>query len=257
MIEVHNLTAGYGKRTALWNIDFSIHFPAFIGIIGPNGSGKSTLLKTILGELIPFTGSISLFGKPISEVKHRLAYVPQINSVDWNFPIRVMDVVLMGRFRPNSWGPFYSKSDREKAAFYLNAVGMSEFSKRQIGELSGGQRQRVFLARALAREADVLLLDEPLAGVDAGSGERILSVLSDYQQQGRSIVMVHHDLLTASTLFDHLVLMQTRLVAAGPIQQVFTLSNLQTTYGTDVSILSDMIHKLGQTPGNLSDHPKP
>ncbi|MBM3170945.1 MAG: metal ABC transporter ATP-binding protein [Bacteroidetes bacterium] len=255
MIEVKNLNAGYGKRSALWNIDFSIPLPAFVGIIGPNGGGKSTLLKSILGELTPLTGSIRLFGKPIAEMKNRLAYVPQINSVDWNFPIRVMDVVLMGRFRPNSWGPFYSKSDREKAEFYLNAVGMLAFSKQQIGELSGGQRQRVFLARALAREADVLLLDEPLAGVDAGSGERILSLLSEYQKQGRSIVMVHHDLLTASTLFDHLVLLQTRLVAAGPIKEVFTLTNLQTAYGTDVSILSEMIHKLGQTPANLSDHP--
>lgn len=257
MIEVHNLTAGYGKRPALWNIDFSIALPSFIGIIGPNGSGKSTLLKTILGEITPFTGTITLFGKPISEVKNKLAYVPQINSVDWNFPIRVMDVVLMGRFRTNSWGPFYSKSDQEKAGFYLNAVGMAEFSKRQIGELSGGQRQRVFLARALAREADVLLLDEPLAGVDAGSGERILNVLANYQKQGRSIVMVHHDLLTAATLFDQLVLMQTRLVAAGPIKQVFTLQNLKTAYGTDVSILSEMIHKLDTGPGKIYDHPKP
>jgi len=255
MIEVKNLNAGYGKRSALWNIDFSIPLPAFIGIIGPNGGGKSTLLKSILGEITPFTGSIQVFGKPIGEVRERLAYVPQINSVDWNFPIRVMDVVLMGRFRPHSWGPFYSKSDREKAEFYLNAVGMFEFSKRQVGELSGGQRQRVFLARALAREADLLLLDEPLAGVDAGSGERILAVLSNYQKQGRSILMVHHDLLTASTLFDHLILLQTRLVAAGPIKDVFTLNNLQTAYGTDVSILSEMIHKLGQTPAKISDHP--
>jgi manganese/zinc/iron transport system ATP- binding protein len=255
MIEFNNVNAGYGKRPALWNIDFSIQLPSFIGIIGPNGSGKSTLLKTILGELQPFTGSISILGKPINQVKDRLAYVPQISSVDWNFPIRVIDVVLMGRFRTSSFGPFYSKSDREKAGFYLNAVGMTEFAKRQIGELSGGQRQRVFLARALAREADILLLDEPLAGVDAGSAERILSVLSNYHKQGRSIVMVHHDLLTASTLFDHLVLLQTRLVAAGTTKQVFTLSNLQTAYGSDVSILADMIQKLEQNPGNLSDHP--
>jgi manganese/zinc/iron transport system ATP- binding protein len=253
MIEVHNLTTGYGKNTALWNIDFSIPLPSFIGIIGPNGSGKSTLLKTMLGERQPLTGHITLFGQPIAQVKNRLAYVPQLNSVDWNFPVQVLDVVLMGRFKTNSWGPFYSKADKEKAKEYLNAVGMLDFHKRQIGELSGGQRQRVFLARALAREADVLLLDEPLAGVDAASGERILNVLSHYQQQGHSIIMVHHDLLTAASLFDHLILLQTRLVAAGPTPKVFNLENLQTAYGTDVSILSDLINKLGQSPNSLTN----
>lgn len=248
MIEVHNLTTGYGKNTALWNIDFSIPLPSFIGIIGPNGSGKSTLLKTLLGERKPLTGHVKLFDRPISELQNRLAYVPQLNSVDWNFPVQVMDVVLMGRFKPNSWGPFHSKEDKNKAYECLNAVGMLDFQKRQIGELSGGQRQRVFLARALAREADVLLLDEPLAGVDAASGERILNVLSNYQQKGHSIIMVHHDLLTAATLFNHLILLQTRLVAAGTTSEVFSLKNLQTAYGTDVSILSDLINKLEQTP---------
>lgn len=253
IVDVHNLTAGYRRRPAIWNLDFQIQEGKFTGILGPNGSGKSTLLKCLLGQIRPYTGYAHLWGQHVDRVRHRIAYVPQKESVDWNFPATVLDVVLMGRYRPGRFWQRLGKKDKEAAFYWLEQTGMNHLAGRQIGQLSGGQRQRVFLARALAREPSLLFLDEPFAGVDAGSAERILHMLKLLISQGKSIVMVHHDLVSAGKILDDAVLLNTRLVASGPVSEVFNHENLSATYGSDLSILSDVIDLVTQNPGRFKD----
>jgi len=238
VLEAHNLTVSYDKQPVLWDIDFEIPSGQLVGIIGPNGSGKTTLLKAAMGILPADSGYVRIFGKPINEVRERMSYVPQRQSVDWDFPATVMDICEMGRYRQGKLFGRLSKIDREIAAYALERVGMTSYRNRQIGELSGGQQQRVFIARSLAQQAELYLMDEPFVGIDAASEETIIALLEDMRSEGKTVVLVHHDLHTAIEFFDWIVLLNTRLVAAGPKADVLTEENLRTAYGGKLNLLS-------------------
>ncbi len=230
-LTIQGLTVSYGEKPAIFSIDTTIPSESMVAIIGPNGAGKSTLLKAVL-EIIPkLSGTVHVFGKPLSNSRHRVAYVPQRASVDWDFPTRVIDVVLMGMYRQLGLLGVVKDHHRKKALACLDRVGMTDFSSRQIGQLSGGQQQRVFLARALAQEADLYLLDEPFAGVDAATEKAIISVLKALREDKRTVVCVHHDLTTAADYFDHILLINVNKIADGPLATTFTAENLQATYG--------------------------
>ena len=237
-IETHNLTVSYNRRPVLWNIDFKLPVGNIIGIIGPNGSGKTTLLKAIMGLVKTSSGYVKIFDQPLDQVRDKVSYVPQRESVDWDFPASVMDVVLMGRYRKNNLMRRLTKTDRDIAAEALEKVNMLEYSNRQISQLSGGQQQRVFIARSLAQGADLYIMDEPFVGVDAATEEAILTLLSEMKQQGKTVVVVHHDLQTAKAYFDWIVLLNTRLVAAGSKEEIFREDLLQEAYGGKLNVLS-------------------
>ncbi len=237
-LEVHNLTASYQRKPVLWEIDFALPAGKLVGIVGPNGSGKTTLLKNIMGLMQPDGGYVNLFGKKLDEVRQRVSYVPQRESVDWDFPASVLDVVQMGRYRRSNLFKRLSAEDKHVAAEALEKVGMLPYAKRQISQLSGGQQQRVFIARSLAQQADLYLMDEPFVGVDASTEESILTLLSEMKQEGKTVVIVHHDLQTAYDYFDWIVLLNTRLVAAGSKEEVFRSDLLQEAYGGRLTVLS-------------------
>lgn len=237
-IETHNLTVSYNRRPVLWNIDFELPTGNIIGIIGPNGSGKTTLLKAIMGLVPTSSGYVKLFDQPLDAVRDRISYVPQRESVDWDFPASVMDIVLMGRYRKNNLMKQLSKADRDIAAEALEKVNMLDYCDRQISQLSGGQQQRVFIARSLAQGADLYIMDEPFVGVDAATEEAILSLLSEMKKEGKTVVVVHHDLQTAKDYFDWIVLLNTRMVAAGPKEEIFKEELLQEAYGGKLNLLS-------------------
>ena len=240
LIEFHDVTVAYGRRPVLWHVDLSVDTPCLYGIIGPNGAGKSTLLKAALG-LVPLAGgSITLAGKPFAEVRRRVGYVPQRETVDWDFPVSVMDVVLMGTYPRVGWLRRPGAAERRLARESLARVGLDGLDGRQIGRLSGGQQQRVFLARALAQQADIYLLDEPMAGVDARSQEQIFRVLAGLRDEGKLVVVVHHDLRSVSEWFDAVALIDMRLVAAGPTAAVLTPENLRRTYAGHVGVLEEL-----------------
>jgi len=240
VLEVHDLTVSYHKKPVLWNIDLTLPEGALVGIIGPNGAGKSTLLKAIMGLLPLGSGYARIFDQPLDAVRSRVSYVPQRASVDWDFPTTVRDVVLMGRYGKLGLLRRPGKKDKAIATECLEKVGMAGFVKRQISQLSGGQQQRVFLARALAQEADIYFMDEPFAGVDAATEAAILGLLHELAEQKKTVVVVHHDLQTAAEFFDWIVLLNMRLVACGPIEQVFTNELLQQTYGGKLTVLSEV-----------------
>jgi manganese/zinc/iron transport system ATP- binding protein len=237
--EVHDVTVAYHSRPVLWNIDCSLPAGSLTAIIGPNGAGKSTLLKAILGLIPLASGRVSVFGKPIREARSKVGYVPQRETVDWDFPIDALGVVLMGRYGRLGWLRRPKADDRAAAHDALARVGMEAFARRQIGQLSGGQQQRVFLARALAQDTPLYLMDEPFAGVDATTERAILDVLRAMRDAGRTVVAVHHDLQTVPEYFDHVVMLNMRLVAAGPTGEVFTNENLHKTYGGRLTLLTE------------------
>jgi len=240
IVEFHDVTVAYGGRPVLWNVDLTIDEPCLFGVIGPNGAGKSTLLKAALG-LVPVVGGyVRFFGAAMSRVRGRIGYVPQRETVDWDFPVSVMDVVLMGTYGRLGWLTRPGRRERELAAECLDRVGLADVADRQIGRLSGGQQQRVFLARALAQQADVYLFDEPLAGVDARSQERIFAVLAALRDAGRLVMVVHHDLRTALAWFDRVALLDMRLVATGPTEAVLTPENLRRAYAGRVELLDEL-----------------
>ena len=230
-LAIRGLTVSYGEKPAIFSIDAVIEAGSMTAVIGPNGAGKSTLIKAVLGIVPRLSGAVSVFGEPIARMRHRIAYVPQRASVDWDFPARVIDVVLMGLYRELGLLRLIRPAHRETAMACLERVGMADFSDRQIGQLSGGQQQRVFLARALAQNADLYLLDEPLAGVDAATERTIIDVLKSLQREGRTIVCVNHDLSTVAGYFDHVLLINRTRIADGPVAEAFTADNLQATYG--------------------------
>ncbi len=240
IVEFHDVTVAYGRRPVLWNVDLAIDEPCLFGVIGPNGAGKSTLLKAALGLVPVVGGEVRFFGGPLAEVRGRIGYVPQRETVDWDFPVSVMDVVLMGTYGRLGWFARPGRRERALAADCLDQVGLAEFAGRQIGRLSGGQQQRVFLARALAQEADVYLFDEPLAGVDVRSQEQIFKVLAGLRDAGRLVIVVHHDLRTAVAWFDRVALIDMRLVAAGPTAEVLTPANLRRTYAGRIELLEEL-----------------
>jgi manganese/zinc/iron transport system ATP- binding protein len=236
-VEVHDLTVAYRHRPVLWDIDVSIPAGRLIAIVGPNGAGKSTLLKAALGLVPLASGRIDLLGLPLRRARPLVGYVPQRETVDWDFPVDALDVVLMGRYGRLGWIRRPSADDRHAALECLRKVGMQDYASRQISQLSGGQQQRVFLARALAQDAQLYLMDEPFAGVDAATERAIVDLLRDLRAQGRTVLAVHHDLQTVPEYFDHVLLLNMRLVAAGPVDAVFTRENLQRTYGGRLTIL--------------------
>ena len=239
-IEVSHLTVSYGPVPALLDISLSVPPGQLVGVIGPNGSGKSTLIKSILGFVRPDVGEVKLFGENATKAKGRVAYVPQRGSVDWDFPITVREVALMGRYGNVPWWRELSRRDREITDEALDMVRMSQYRNRQIGQLSGGQQQRVFMARAMAQGADVLLLDEPFAGVDAATERAILDVLERTKASGRTLMVVHHDLATAAEYFDTLVLLKQRLYAFGPPNIVLDQELLSQVYEGKLRVFADL-----------------
>jgi manganese/zinc/iron transport system ATP- binding protein len=249
-LEVHDLTVSYRSRPVLWDVDLRLPAGRLIAIVGPNGAGKSTLLKAVLGLIPTSTGWVQIFGESYAKRRAWVGYVPQRESVDWDFPTSALDVVTMGLYGQIGWLRRPGRRHRELAMQCLTQVGMADFARRQISQLSGGQQQRVFLARALAQQARLYLMDEPFAGVDATTEQAILSLLQSLRDEGRTVVAVHHDLQTVAAYFDHVVLLNMRLVAAGPMAEVFTDENLQRTYGGRLTVLSHAADALtGQRAG--------
>ncbi len=246
-LEVHNLAASYNRMPVLWDIDFQIPQGVLTGIVGPNGSGKTTLLRNIMGLMKADSGYVKIFGEDLNKVRERVSYVPQRESVDWTFPASVREVVEMGRYRNANLMRRLSKTDKEKVNIALEKVGMLEYANRQISQLSGGQQQRVFLARSLAQDADLYLMDEPFVGVDAATEEAILEVLSELRNEGKTVVIVHHDLQTAYQYFNWIILLNTRLVAAGPKEEVFLQENLREAYGGRLTILSKLSNLIAKS----------
>jgi len=239
-IDVRDLTVSYGPVPALLDVSLAIPQGKLVGIIGPNGSGKSTLMKSMLGFIKPDVGTVQVFGPDVSNVKARVAYVPQRGSVDWDFPITVREVAAMGRYSYRRWWQDLKKVDYQLADEALEKVRMADFKDRQIGQLSGGQQQRVFMARALAQDADILLLDEPFAGVDAATERAILDVLQETKAAGKTVVVVHHDLGTAAEYFDLIILLKQRLFGFGPPAQVLNPKLLSDVYEGNLKVFAEL-----------------
>jgi manganese/zinc/iron transport system ATP- binding protein len=244
-LEIHDLTVAYHKKPVLWGVDVVVPAGQLVGIVGPNGAGKSTLIKACMGLLPVSSGWVKFFGEPLARAATRIGYVPQRESVDWDFPVNVMDVVLMGRYGRLGLLRRPGAADRAVARACLEKVGMLPFADRQISNLSGGQQQRVFLARALAQEAELYFMDEPFAGVDAATEAAIIAVLRELRDQGRTLLVVHHDLTTARSYFDQLLLLNMNVVAFGPTADVFTTELLQRTYGGRLTILAEVAQAVG------------
>ena len=240
ILDIHDMTVAYDRRPVLWNVDLTLVEPGLVAIVGPNGAGKSTLIKAVMG-LIPVTsGHVTAWGRSVDEQRRRIGYVPQRETVDWGFPINVLDTVLMGTYGELGWFRRPKARHRQRALDCLERVDMLDFAKRQIGQLSGGQQQRVFLARALVQDADLYFMDEPMAGVDAATERIIFDLLKALRDAGRTIVVVHHDLRTVAEHFDEVVLLNVRVVASGPVATTFVPEKLQATYRGRLSILDTM-----------------
>lgn len=235
-LELRRLTVSYSSRPVLWDVEATFPKGALAAIVGPNGAGKSTLLKTALGLLPADAGQSLILGHPAGKALDRVAYVPQRDAVDWDFPVTVREVVEMGRYRDAGWVRRLRRSDDDMVDACLDEVGMSAFANRQIGALSGGQRQRVFVARALAQETPLLVMDEPFSGVDARTEAAILKLLAGLRDRGRSIIVVHHDLETVRRAFDWALLLNVRTVACGPVDRALTEANLHRAYGGAVEL---------------------
>jgi manganese/zinc/iron transport system ATP- binding protein len=235
-LEIRGLTVAYGERPVLWDVTWSAP-TGLAAIVGPNGAGKSTLIRAALGLVPALSGSARFFGRPLAEVRGRVGYLPQRASVDWDFPATALDVVCMARYPRMRWWGRVPRAEREAALAALAEVGLADLAGRQIGRLSGGQQQRVFLARALAQEADLYLMDEPFAAVDAATEQAIVAVLRRLAAAGRSVVAVHHDLATVPAYFDHVLLLNGRVIAAGPVREAFTPEAVAAAYGGRLNVL--------------------
>lgn len=242
-VEVEDLTVAYDAKPVLWDIDLKIPRGKLMAVVGPNGAGKTTLLKAMLGLLKPVSGAVRFADGDgdVRSLKNRIGYVPQSGSVDWDFPATVRDVVLMGCYGKLGWVKRPRKSDVELAVQTLGKVGMAEYADRQISQLSGGQQQRVFLARALVQEAEVYFMDEPFKGVDAQTEKAIVLLLKELKEQGKTVVVVHHDLQTVADYFDWVTLINLRIVAAGPVEEVFHEANLKKAYRSTGMLLRNAV----------------
>ena len=243
-LQVRDVTVAYDRRPVLWDVEVSLPRHHLIAIVGPNGAGKSTLLKAAMGLLPLASGSIEILGAPLEESRKLVGYVPQRESVDWDFPTDALDVVTMGTYGRLGWMRRPGKKERDLAMQCLAQVGMESFAHRQISQLSGGQQQRVFLARALVQQAQIYFMDEPFAGVDAATESAIVTLLRELRQQQKTVIVVHHDLETVRDYFDWVVLLNMRVVAAGPIAETFTHENLQKTYGGRLTLLSETVDNI-------------
>ena len=246
-LELHDVTVAYHRKPVLYGIDLIAPEGKLIGIVGPNGAGKSTLIKAVMGLVPMSAGWVKVFGKPAEQAVRRIGYVPQRESVDWDFPVNALDVVLMGRYGRLGLIRRPKKEDREIAKACLDKVGMLPYAKRQISNLSGGQQQRVFLARALAQESDLYLMDEPFAGVDAATESAIIKILNELRAKGKTLIIVHHDLSTAKKYFDMILLLNMRVIAYGDTEDIFTVDNLQKAYGGRLNILTEVADKRAST----------
>jgi manganese/zinc/iron transport system ATP- binding protein len=243
-LAVHDLTVAYHNKPVLWDVDLDIPEGKLVGIVGPNGAGKSTLLKACLDLIPKASGEVGVYGKPYKEQRHLVGYVPQRESVDWDFPVSVLDLVAMGTYRKLGWFRRVGTRERTLAMTALAQVGIEHLAQRQISQLSGGQQQRAFLARALAQDAMIYFMDEPFAAVDAATEEAIIGILQKLISEGKTCLVVHHDLATVARYFDWVILLNMRIVAAGPTAEVFTKENLEKTYGGQLSLLNDAAHAL-------------
>ena len=247
-IEVNDLTVAYRDQPVLWDIDLDVPAGVLMAIVGPNGAGKTTLIKAILGLVRPAAGEIAIYGKPYREQRRMVGYVPQRGSVDWDFPTTVLDVVMMGRYGTLGWLRRPGRQERTQALAALEQVGMADFAGRQISQLSGGQQQRVFLARALVQDANVYFMDEPFQGVDAKTERAIVTLLQTLRGEGKTVVVVHHDLQSVPEYFDWVMLLNVRRIAAGPVTDVFTEENLRVTYGGRVPFIATADPALAAAP---------
>ena len=232
IIEVHDLTVAYDAKPVLWDIDLEIPKGKLMAVVGPNGAGKTTLIKSMLGLIKPVSGAVHFKMLPDKKFHNHIAYVPQSGSVDWDFPATVLDIVMMGRYGHLGWFRRPGKAEKQMALETLKKVGMEEYASRQISQLSGGQQQRVFLARALVQEADIYFMDEPFKGVDAQTEKSIVALLKELKRQGKTVIVVHHDLQTVPEYFDWVTLINLKVIASGPVEEVFNEKNLTAAYGS-------------------------
>lgn len=235
-VQIDDLTVAYDFKPVLWDIDLAVPEGVLMAIVGPNGAGKSTLIKTILGIVKPIAGSVSVFGEPYKKQRKRTAYVPQKGTVDWDFPTTALDVVLMGTYGNLGWIKRPGKKEKQIALEAMKQVDMLDFKNRQISQLSGGQQQRVFLARALAQKADIYFMDEPFQGVDATTEIAIINILKQLREEGKTVVVVHHDLHTVPEYFDWVTFLNVKKIAAGPVKEIFNDDNLTKTYGINYKV---------------------
>lgn len=239
-LSVSDLTVAYHRKPVVWDVGFEVPEGSLVGVVGPNGAGKSTLLKAIM-DLIPrASGRVEIFGTSWRQNRHRVGYVPQRESVDWDFPVNALDVVTMGLYREIGWCMPVRERHRQRAMEALDQVGIADLAHRQISQLSGGQQQRTFLARALVQNADLYLMDEPFAAVDAATEKAIVRILRQLKESQKTAVVIHHDLQTVPEYFDYVLLLNMRIVAHGPVEDVFTPENLQKTYGGRLTLLDEV-----------------
>lgn len=244
-LQVSQLSVNYDQSPVLWDISLAVPTGKLVGIIGPNGAGKSTLIKAVLGLVPPISGKVEFFGQSLADVRLRVAYVPQRESVDWDFPTTVRDLVLMGRYGRLGLFRWPRQADWAAVDHYLDTVGMSQYADRQISQLSGGQQQRAFIARALVQEADIYFMDEPFAGIDLASETVIMNILRQLRAKGKTVFVVHHDLNTIEDYFDWAILLNMRLVACGNVAEVFNPETLHATYGKSYALFDEAL-KLSQ-----------
>lgn len=237
-LHVEDLTVTYSANPVLWDIDLDIPPGVMCAIVGPNGAGKSTLIKAALGLVRPVAGHVRFLGRPIGQMRGQIGYVPQRHSVDWDFPTTARDVVEMGLYRDLGWLRRPGKAEHARALAALAEVGMQDYADRQISQLSGGQQQRVFIARALVQDAPILILDEPMAGVDASTEAIIIALLKKLRDAGRTVIVVHHDLTTVQSYFDWLVMLNVRIIAQGPVAQTYSAENLRAAYGRQLAMIA-------------------
>ncbi|MCH2063469.1 MAG: ABC transporter ATP-binding protein [Roseibacillus sp.] len=243
-LAIHDLTVAYHRKPVIWDIELNIPEGKLVGVVGPNGAGKSTLLKACQDLVPKASGEVRIYGAPYKSRRSFVGYVPQRESVDWDFPVSALDVVAMGTYGRIGWFRRVGKTQKRIAMEALERVGIDHLANRQISQLSGGQQQRVFLARALAQDARIYFMDEPFAAVDAATEQAIVALLKELNQAGKTCLVVHHDLASVTRYFDWLVLLNMRVVASGPTEEVFTQENLQKTYGGKLSLLDDVTDRL-------------
>ncbi|MFC4812773.1 metal ABC transporter ATP-binding protein [Paenibacillus sp. GCM10023250] len=236
-LTVNDLSVAYQKKPVLRGVSFQAPEGKLIGIVGPNGAGKSTLIKSALGLIPKLSGDVSIYGKPYRDQRRLVGYVPQRESVDWDFPTNALDVVTMGCYGRLGWFRRPGAAEKRIAMDCLAKVGMAEYADRQISQLSGGQQQRIFLARALAQDAKLYFMDEPFVGVDAATEKAIITLLNELKTQGKTVLVVHHDLATVKEYFDWVMLLNVRLIDFGPTERTFTADKLQETYGGRLTLL--------------------
>ena len=239
-LKIKDLTIRYDKSPAIWDVSCKVPAGKRAAIVGPNGAGKTTFLKGLLGFVPKVSGEIEFFGEELDQVRHRVAYVPQKEEVDWDFPITVFDVVKMGLQKKLKFWRWMRRCEKARVMEALTKVGMEKFAKRQLSDLSGGQQQRVFLARAILQDADLYLLDEPFCGIDHSAEQTIVELFAEWQKEGKTVIAVHHNLDTLPAVYDWAILLNVGILGAGPVEKVCTEKNLSKAYGKNLSLLTEL-----------------